>query len=203
MKALLKFLKVTLIGGLLVVLPVWVSLLLLFKAIKGAMAMLLPIAKLLPQWFVHEKIVALGLLLVICFVVGLLVRTRPGQRLGRWLSQHIFDRIPGFALMRGMTRQLAGDKEEQSFQPALVEIEEALVPAFIIEKHTDGQFTVFVSSSPTPMAGTIYILQPERVHPVDVPLPKAMVCLTKWGAEAAEMRAAMRPRNMKEGQPIQ
>ena len=173
-------------------LPLWVSLLLLFKAIKGALVLLLPIAKLLPQTVVHDNVAALGLLLVICFVVGLLVRTRPGQRLGRWLSQHIFDRIPGFALMRGMTRQLAGDKEEQSFQPALVEIEEALVPAFIIEKHADGQFTVFVSSSPTPMAGAIYILQPERVHPVDVPLPKAVVCLTKWGVGAAEMRAAMR-----------
>src|SRR5439155_4183152 len=159
-----KFLKVTLIGGLLVVLPVWVSLLLLFKAIKGALVLLLPIARLLPQTVVHDKLVALGLLVVICFVVGLLIRTQPGQRLGRWLTQHIFDRIPGFALMRGMTRQLAGDKGEESFQPALVEIEEVLVPAFIIEKHTDGQFTV----------GTIYILQPERVHPVDVPLPKAM-----------------------------
>ena len=106
-------------------LPLWVSLLLLFKAIKGALVLLLPIAKLLPQTVVHDNVAALGLLLVICFVVGLLVRTRPGQRLGRWLSQHIFDRIPGFALMRGMTRQLAGDKEEQSFQPALVEIEEA------------------------------------------------------------------------------
>jgi uncharacterized membrane protein len=95
--------------------------------------------------------------------------------------------------IRGMTRQVAGDKDEQSFQPALVEIEEALVPAFIIEKHMDGQFTVFVSSSPTPMAGAIYILSPERVHPVDVPLRKAMVCVTKWGAGAAEMRAAMRP----------
>src|SRR5260370_39327811 len=124
MKTLVSFLKVTLVGGLLVVLPVWVSLLLLFKAIKGAMAMLLPIAKLLPQTIVHEKVVALGLLLVICFVVGLLIRTRPGKRLGRWLGSNILDRIPGFELMRGMTRQLAGDKEEQSFQPALVEIEE-------------------------------------------------------------------------------
>ena len=192
MKTIFAFSKVTLVGGLLVVLPLWVSLLLLFKAIKGALVLLLPIAKLLPQTVVHDNVVALGLLLVISFVVGLLVRTRPGQRLGRWLSQHIFDCIPGFALMRGMTRQLAGDKEEQSFQPALVEIEEALVPAFIIEKHADGQFTVFVSSSPTPMAGAIYILRPERVHPVDVPLPKAMVCLTKWGVGAAEMRAAMR-----------
>jgi uncharacterized membrane protein len=193
MKTLTKFLKMTLVGGLLVVLPLWVSLLLLLKAIKGAMAMLLPIAKLLPQWFVHEKVAALGLLLVICFVVGLLARTRPGKQVGEWLSGHILDRIPGFSLVRGMTRQLAGKKDEESFQPALVEIEEALVPAFIIEKHSDGQFTVFVSSSPTPMAGAIYILQPERVHPVDVPLRKAMVCVTKWGAGAAEMRAAMRP----------
>jgi uncharacterized membrane protein len=193
MKTLTKFLKMTLVGGLLVVLPIWVSLLLLLKAIKGAMAMLLPIAKLLPQRFVHEKVAALGLLLVICFVVGLLARTRPGKQVGEWLSGHILDRIPGFSLVRGMTQQLAGKKDEESFQPALVEIEEALVPAFIIEKHTDGQFTVFVSSSPTPMAGAIYILSPERVHPVDVPLRKAMVCVTKWGAGAAEMRAAMRP----------
>jgi len=86
MKTLIKFLKVTLVGGLLVVLPVWVSLLLLLKAIKGALAMLLPIAKLLPETVVHEKIVALGLLLAICFLVGLLTRTRPGKRIGDWLG---------------------------------------------------------------------------------------------------------------------
>jgi uncharacterized membrane protein len=192
MKTITKFIKVTLVGGLLVVLPVWVSLLLLLKAIKGAMAMLLPIAKLVPETVVHEKIVALVLLVAICFVVGLLTRTRLGKRIGDWLARHIFDHIPGFALMRSMTRQFAGHKEEELFQPALVEIEEALVPAFIIEKHPDGQFTVFVSSSPTPMAGAIYILSPERVHPVDVPLRKAMVCVAKWGSGAAEMRAAMR-----------
>jgi uncharacterized membrane protein len=193
MKTIARFLKVTLVGGLLVVLPLWVSLLMLFKAINGALKMLLPIAKLLPQKIVHEKIAAMLLLLLICFVVGLLTRTRLGQRAGHWIVENILDRVPRFALIRGMTRQFVGNKEETLFQPALVEIEEALVPAFIIEKHTDGQFTVFVSSSPTPMAGAIYILSPERVHPVDVPLRKAMVCVTKWGAGAAEMRAAMRP----------
>jgi uncharacterized membrane protein len=85
----------------------------------------------------------------------------------------------------------------------LVVCEEALVPAFIIEKHADRQFTVFVSSSPTAMAGAIYVLQPKRVHPMDVPLHKAMVCVTKWGAGAAEMRTAIRPREIKEGEPIQ
>src|SRR5262245_48388533 len=203
MKTLTNFFKVTLVGGLLVVLPIWVSLLLLIKAIKGAITMLLPIAKLVPQKFVHDDVIALCLLVLICFVVGLVVRTELGKRIGDWLEQHLLGRLPGFSIVRGMIGQFAGEKDQQSFQPALVEIEEALVPAFIIEKHADGQFTVFVSSSPTPMAGAIYILQPERVHPVDVPLRKAMVCVTKWGAGAAEMRTAMRPQNLKEDQPMQ
>ena len=88
---------------------------------------------------------------------------------------------------------MAGDVNEQSFQPALAEIEDALVPAFIVERHPDGQLTIFVSSSPTPMAGAIYILPPERVHPVDVPLHKAMVCISKWGTGAVSMRAAIKP----------
>jgi uncharacterized membrane protein len=186
----------TLVGGLLIVLPLWVSVLLLLKAIKSALLVLQPIAKLVPQKFIHHDVVALCLLILICFAVGLLIRAELGKRIGDWLEQHLLGRIPGFPLIRGMVRQLAGEKDEQSFQPALVEIEEALVPAFIIEKHADGQFTVFVSSSPTPMAGAIYILQPERVHPVDVPLRKAMVCVTKWGVGAAEMRAAIRPGSM-------
>ena len=200
MKTLFQFLKTTLIGGLLIVLPVWVTVLLLLKAMKGALAMLRPIAVLLPQSVVHEDLVALGLLVVICFVVGLLIRTRPGQWLREWLARNVFERIPGFSLLRSMVRQMGGDVSEQSFQPALAEIEDALVPAFIVEKHPDGQLTVFVSSSPTPMAGAIYILPPERVHPVEVPLHKAMICISKWGTGASDMRAAMNRTNEMKGQ---
>src|SRR6266478_5004794 len=121
MKAFAGFVKMTLIGGLLVVLPIWLTVLLLLKAISGALKVLKPIAALLPQTVVHDDLVALALLLVICFVTGLLMRTRPVQRLGQWLERRIFEHVPGYALLRGMTRQLAGKEEEQSFQPALVE----------------------------------------------------------------------------------
>ena len=192
MNALTHFVKVTLIGGLLVVLPAWLTVLLLLKAVKGALGVLRPIAQLLPQSVVHEDLVALALLLAICFLAGLLARPRPVQRFGRWLEQFLFERVPGYTVLRGMTRQMAGKAEEQSFQPALAEIEGALVPAFIVEKHGDGKFTVFVSSSPTPMAGAIYILPPERVHPVEVSLATVMMCVTKWGVGSGELLAAMR-----------
>jgi uncharacterized membrane protein len=194
MKRLTEFVKMTLIGGVLVVLPIWVTVLLLLKAINGALSVLRPIAKMLPQGVVHEDLVALALLLVICFVTGVMIRTQPVQRLGQWLERRVLEKMPGYTLVRGMTRQLAGTDEETTFQPALVELEDALVPAFIVEKLADGQFTVFVSSSPTPMAGTVYILRPERVHPVEVPLAKAMVSITQWGAGSGKWLAAMRPK---------
>jgi uncharacterized membrane protein len=191
MKAVIELVKTIFIGGLLVVLPIWLTVLLLMKVVSGALIVLEPIAKLVPQHFVHENLVALVLLLVICFGTGLLVRTKLGGRLRRWLEQRILDRVPGYTLFRSLSRRLAGREEGQSFQPALAEIEEALVPAFIVEEHADGQLTVFVSSSPTPMVGTIYILPRERVHVLDVPLTKAMLCISKWGAGAGELLAAM------------
>ena len=57
----------------------------------------------------------------------------------------------------------------EAWKPALVEIEDALTPAFVIEEHADGRFTVFVPSVPTPFAGAVYVLSAERVHVLDVP----------------------------------
>jgi uncharacterized membrane protein len=79
-----------------------------------------------------------------------------------------------------------------SRQPALVEIEEALVPAFIVEELEDGSYTVLVPSAPTPMAGSIYILPRERVHPVAISFTTAIGVFSKWGTGAGEFVRAMK-----------
>jgi uncharacterized membrane protein len=81
------------------------------------------------------------------------------------------------------------------WQPALAEIEAALVPAFIIEALEDGRFTVFVPSVPTPLAGAVYILSRDRVHPLDVPFTQAIKSVSRWGAGAKELVAAMKTNN--------
>jgi uncharacterized membrane protein len=78
------------------------------------------------------------------------------------------------------------------WKPALAEIEEALVPAFIIEALDNGSFTVFVPAAPTPFTGSIYILTPERVHPVDVPFTSVIKSLSHWGSGSKELVAAMK-----------
>ena len=81
----------------------------------------------------------------------------------------ILEKLPGYTLLRWLAGRITGQADEPSFAPALAEIEEALVPALIIEELENGSYTVLVPSVPTPMAGALYILPPERVHRVDVP----------------------------------
>ena len=130
-------------------------------------------------------------MLVICYLVGLSVRTRVGARIRERIETTLFERIPGYALFRSLTQRLAGESRENVWQPALAEIEEALVPAFIIEELEDGRFTVFVPSIPTPLAGAVYVLSRERVHLVDVPFTQAIQTVSRWGSGAKDLVAAM------------
>ena len=100
--------------------------------------------------------------------------------------------MPGYALFRSLTQRLAGKDEESVWKPALAEIEEALVPAFIIEELEDGRFTVFVPSVPTPFAGAVYILSSERVHPLNIPFTQAIKSVSRWGSGSKELVAAMK-----------
>jgi uncharacterized membrane protein len=192
MKFVREFVANALIGGALVVVPIYLAVLLLLKAMQAVVGLVRPVAKLLPEWLPAENILALLLVLIVCFVVGVAVRTRAGRAITSRMEMSILGKIPGYTTIRGLTQRLAGEANENVWKPALVEIEDALVPAFIIEAHDDGRFTVFVPSVPTPFAGAVYILDANRVHPIDVPFAQAIQSMSKWGSGSKDLVAAMR-----------
>jgi uncharacterized membrane protein len=196
MKALAEFTKTTLIGGVLIILPVYVSLLLLAKAVKGLLALVKPITAGIPASLEFRQVLAVLVLGAVCFIAGLIVRTGPGLRAKNAFEKAVFERLPGYTLLRGLAGRITGQADEPTFTPALVEIEEALVPALIIEELENGSYTVLVPSVPTPMAGALYILPRERVHPVNVPLTAALKVFSKWGTGAGEFVRAMQPRSI-------
>jgi uncharacterized membrane protein len=191
MKYAWEFVKNTLVGGLLIVVPIYLAMLLLLKAMQSVMGLVRPFAQLLPPWIPADNILSLLLVLSLCFLIGLAVRAPMGRALRERLEQSLFERIPGYALFRSLTQRLAGESREHVWQPALAEIEDALVPAFIIEELEDGRFTVFVPSIPTPLAGAVYVLSQDRVHPLDVPFTQAIQTVSRWGSGAKELVAAM------------
>jgi uncharacterized membrane protein len=199
MSKFIQFLISTLVAGMVVVAPVYLGVLLLLKAMKALGALLKPIASLLPEWLPADQILSLLLVLLLCFLIGLFTSTPRGKAIRRSIEHAVFEKVPGYTLFRSLTQRLAGESEDMAWEPALAEIEEALVPAFIIEQLADGRYTVFVPSVPTPLAGAVYVLSPERVHPLNVPFTHAMKVVTRWGSGCQELVAAMQRR---QGAPV-
>jgi len=192
MKQVGKFVLSALISGLLLVAPAYLAILLLLKGMQSVVGLVRPFAMLLPDWVPAEHFLSLLLILAICFLIGVAVRTSAGQALREKIEDTLFDRLPGYALLRGLTQRLAGTGEANVWKPALAEIEDALVPAFIVEELEDGRLTVFVPSVPTPFAGAVYVLARERVHPLEVPFTQALKSISRWGSGSKELVAAMR-----------
>ena len=191
MKFAREFVINAVVGGVLILAPLYVAVLLLLKGMKSVAALVRPLAAMLPEWVPAEGLLSLMVVLVFCFLVGAAVRTQAGRAARERIEKSFFDKIPGYALFRSMTQRLAGQSEENVWKPALVEIEDALVPAFIIEEFDDGRYTIFVPSVPTPLAGAVYILSRERVHPIDVPFTQAIKSVSRWGSGSKDLVAAM------------
>ena len=181
----------TLVGGILVVVPVYLGVLLLLKATKSLADLLKPITALFPRWLPGDQMLSVLLLLAICFLVGLAIGTSTGRDIERRIERSFFEKIPGYTLFRSLTQRLVGESQDEAWKPALAEIEDALVPAFIIEEHADGRFTIFVPSVPTPLAGAVYVLTADRVHPVDIAFTQALKTVSRWGAGCKDLVAAM------------
>src|SRR5215469_5461609 len=92
----------TLGTGVLVIAPVYLAVLLLLKAMQSLAAIVRPLARLVPDWLPAEGLLALLLVLLLCLVVGLLVRTRVGRTLRERVEHALFEKLPGYSLFRGL-----------------------------------------------------------------------------------------------------
>lgn len=191
MKKSLVLVGRALLRGLLIIVPIYLAVLLVLKGMKTVAGLVRPVALLLPEWLPAEKALSLLLVLFILVLIGAAVRTRAGRQFSEQFEKTFFERIPGYALFRSLTHQLAGERRENVWKPALAEIGEALVPAFIIEELADGRYTIFVPSIPTPFAGAVYVIERRRVHPLEVPFTQALQVISRWGSGAKDLVVPM------------
>jgi len=197
MKQALVFATRALLSGLLIVIPVYLAVLLLLKGMGSIVALVRPIAQLMPEWMPAESLLSLLIVMLVCFLVGVAVLTGPGHTLRSWFEKAVFEKIPGYELLRGLAKQMAGGDREKTWKPALFETGDGLQPAFIIEEFEDGRYTVFVPSIPTPFAGAVFIADKKLVHPLDVPFADALKTISRWGSGAKDLVAAMEKQALK------
>jgi uncharacterized membrane protein len=188
---ILGFFGRTLAVGFFVVFPIVLLYMLIGEFIDAVIALGTPIADFLPEDAFGEaettQVVALLLLLVICFFTGLAVYTKTGQRIGHALEQKILEKIPGYTVLRHLSLRLSGDSSLDFYQPAMIQYSEKIrTPAFIVEEHQNGDFTVLFPIAPTPGLGTIQVVSKDSVEKLDVPVTQALECYWHWGVGTKE-----------------
>jgi uncharacterized membrane protein len=126
-------------------------------------------------------VVALAALLVVCFVVGALVRTRLGAASFERFEAKALQRVPGYQLISNVLKGFAGDAS--SYRPAMISLHGpgSAVLGLIMEENDNDTVTVFVPSSPVMTVGTVYVVRRERVTNLNAGMIDATNCITQWG----------------------
>jgi uncharacterized membrane protein len=69
-KRAVAFVKATLLGGVIVVLPAWLAVLLVLEALGHLEIFVKPVSSHLPQTLGHPRVIAILVLVALCFLVG-------------------------------------------------------------------------------------------------------------------------------------
>jgi uncharacterized membrane protein len=193
MNKLKSFLKTSLLGGVVVILPIAIVIsvtLWLFNLISGLIE---PLTRFLIKdsqlnEYIAEFLV-IALIVAACFFVGVLVRTRLGGFLYRVIEHRILKLAPGYSMVKETVTQVFGKSKSPFSSVALAQIfcNDTQVTCFITDKHEDGMYTLFVPTGPNPTSGLIYHLNEKYVHPVDIPVQEAMRSIISCGAGTAKL----------------
>ena len=193
MKKTFEFLKTTIVGGLFVLLPVVLIYFTLSEAMDMIVAMATPIADLLfPSDKFEEAefptLVALAILIGVSFILGLIMLSDTGRRLGNWIDRMILGKLPAYNAIKSITTGFANSQAESSFKPALLKSADGNKEfAYIVEDHGDGNLTVMLPWAPTPFAGSVKIVPHDRVEPLTVGMGQLTETLSHWGIGAKDL----------------
>ncbi|MGB5205928.1 DUF502 domain-containing protein [Eudoraea sp.] len=188
MKNITSFIKTTLIGGLFFVIPLVLLALIIGKVLDVFRKLVAPIADKIPIEVIGgitiTRIIALLILLLVCFIAGLFAHTKKIKELRKWIETNILSHIPGYTLLKGMTESAAGIESDDLKDVVLVNIEEVWQIGFLMDKIDDELCSVYIPGAPNPMSGDVFFVKNERLKILDLPELSAMKIYKKLGLDA-------------------
>lgn len=182
-----EFLKSTIVGGVLFLLPVALILLILNEALKLAAKIGEPISSGLKLDRLGDvagigaaTVLAVLVLVFVSFAAGMVARTRGGKRIAGRFENSVLGGLPQYQIFKSMAEGLA-NIEHAKAQPALISIEEGWQIGYLLEPLENGWVTVFLPQAPTTMSGNVMYLPADRVRPLGITMVQAMTIVKRIG----------------------
>jgi len=187
MKGLLQFLKTTIVGGLVFLVPVVAVVIVIDKALQLSRKLVEPMAAFIPidsvAGFAVANLIADFVIVVICFLAGLAARNSLASKFIREAETRFLWKIPGYNFVKGFTDSLGSEDVNTSMLPVLMRLDDASQLAFEIERLVDGRVVVYVPGAPDPWSGAVMVVDAERVESLPISMIAAVQNIRALGRE--------------------
>jgi uncharacterized membrane protein len=190
MRAIYRFVRSTILGGLVILVPLVVLGGIVVWALGIAHKAVTPVFEWLPdQSVVGVSLTALsafGGLLVGCFLAGLFAETAVIRLLGDRLERLALY-VPGYAVMKNVGANIVGvQARRHPAKTVLVRFEATSQLGFMMETLPDGRHVVFVPGVPSVLVGALHIVTPDRVQLLNLSVSAAYDALSRLGVGLGE-----------------
>ena len=188
-----EFLKTTIVGGVLFLLPLGLVLFILGYALRLATSVAQPISKALHLDQLGDlagigitTVVGVLLLVLVSFAAGIVARTSIGGRISGWFEGSLLSALPQYQMMKSLAEGLAQIEGDTGIRPALISIEDGWQIGYILEVLENGWLAVFLPQAPTPMSGNVMYLEADRVRPLGITMVQAMGIVKRIGVGSGQ-----------------
>jgi uncharacterized membrane protein len=181
----MKFIKTTIVGGIVFMVPIIIIIVILGKAFELMLKVARPIDKLIPIDSIggigFVNLLALFAILVVCFAAGVIARSPPAKKLYQAIDNGLLA-IPGYAFIKAYTDSMkVGQAEAKSMQPVLVQFDDNSQLGFEIERLDNGQVVIYLPGAPDPWSGAVAYFSADRVKKLELSASEAMSNVKRLG----------------------
>lgn len=200
----MNFVKTTVLGGVVFLVPVVIIVLVLAQAVDLMLVVAEPMADVIPIDSVAgvalANVIAAAILVILCFLAGLLARTAPAKKLVDSMESAVLQGIPGYSLIKGFTSALSPEKTAH-MKPVLVSRGHTSRIGLEVERVGDEHVAVYFPSSPNAWSGIVEIVTAGQVKPLDTPITSVFAHAEGLGRGTGDILAVVAGRQAGTGNP--
>jgi uncharacterized membrane protein len=185
-----NFLKSTIIGGVVFVIPFIIIVTLLLKVIKMMMLVSVPIGSLIPvdeiAGIAIADLLALISVIIICFLAGLAAKSLYAKRIHESIDSKLRLLIPGYAFIKGFTGGIEKDSEDKYLIPVMAKFDDSSQIGFEVERLDNGLVVVYLPGAPNPWSGNVVYMTEDRIEKLNLKFSAVAKIIKRIGIGSAE-----------------
>ena len=187
---MLNFLKTTMVGGILFLVPIIIFIAIIGKALELSKKLAAPLSVLIPLDSIGNiamvNLLALGIVLLICFFAGLAAKSTLARKSIGNLESRVLSKIPVYGLLKSKIDAIVQPEKAEGMKPVLARFDDSWQIAFEVERIQGGLVGIYLPGAPDPWSGSVCFVTEDRIQPLELALLPVLRTLKGLGKGSNE-----------------